>query len=370
MALYEDTEQTPWDRELARYQGSGAGTITNETTGETSIVPSAMTNQEQPQQGTPQGQMPRGGDINQFLDWAVKNKLGFNPLTMNPTTEALNMWNQKESEYFNKTFANTGITPSTMTPDALKHWNSQKKEGLAALIQEAEQKQKNGVAYLGMLKQGWEEANTVAGRLELPTGEKLLVNKFGQGIRNTQAIEPGQGGGDAMAQISPTGAQKGGFLTEPAKKEKPTTSAEERKRYVDTKMLLNMTNKVEELLNEKGAGDWVGPVSGRIGQAQEKIADLPEKQVELYSTIRDMNDFVLRVRSGAQINEQEYKRLTSFLADVNHPLNNIKTRLKRFKGDLEWMQGLVARELGKGGATSGTTMGEKPKSKFKILGVE
>jgi hypothetical protein len=364
MALYEDTEQTPWDRELARYQG--AGTITNETTGETSTVPSAMTNQGQPQQDMPQGQMPQGGDINQFLDWAVKNKLGFNPFTMNPTTEALNMWNQKESEFFNKTFANSGITPSSMTPEALKHWNQQKKEGLSAFIQEAEQRQKNGVAYLQMLKQGWEEENSVAGRLELPTGEKLLVNKFGRGIRNAQAVEPGQGGGDAMAQISPAGSQNDGFLKEPAKKKEPTTSAEERKRYVDTKMLLNMTNKVEELLNDKDAGDWVGPVSGRIGQAQEKITDLPEKQIELYSTIRDMNDFVLRVRSGAQINEQEYKRLTSFLADPNLPMNNLKTRLKRFKGDLEWMQGLVARELGKGG----TTMGEKPKSKFKVLGVE
>jgi hypothetical protein len=227
-----------------------------------------------------------------------------------------------------------------------------------------------------MLKQGWEEANTVAGKLELPDGSKMLINKFGQGIKNSQATEqqPGQmgqptrSGGDALTQIQPTGGQPGGeYLTEPAKKEKVTTSAEERKRFVDTTMLLHMADRVEGLLNEKQSSDWVGPIGGRIGQTQEKLTDLPEKQMELYATIRDINDFVLRVRSGAQINEAEYKRLTAFLMDINLPTNNLKMRLKRFKKDTEWMHSLVAKQLGKEQDISG---GMNTKSKFKILGVE
>lgn len=149
----------------------------------------------------PQG-MPQGGDINQFLDWAVKTKLGFNPLTFNPTTEALKMWTQKEAEYFNQTFANTGITPSSMTPDALKHWNQQKKEGLAALIQEAQQKQQTGVAYLNMLKQGWEEKNTIKEWATIG-GKETALNKFGEIIQNPNA--PSQMVAGAGAPVQPQG---------------------------------------------------------------------------------------------------------------------------------------------------------------------
>jgi hypothetical protein len=364
MALYED------DSMALRNQGESApeGFVLKGQMGPAGQEQNYYEKEASPTVGQPQGGLPQG-DINQFLDWAVKNKLGFNPLTMNPTTEALKTWNEREADYFNQTFANTGITPSTMTPDALKHWNQQKKEGLAALIQEAGEKQKTGVAYLNMLKQGWEDENTVAGRLELPTGEKALINKFGRRIQNTQAIDTTQrvtATGDALTQIEPTGSMGGKYLTEPAKKEKPTTSAEERKRLVDTTMLMKMTDKVEGLLKEKSAGDWVGPISGRIGQAMEKIEDLPSKQVELYTNIRDMNDFVLRIRSGAQINEQEYKRLTSFLLDPNLPMTNLQSRLKRFKENLKWMNELMSKQLGKEISIEGT----KPKSKFKIFRVE
>lgn len=289
------------------------------------------------QKEQPQG-FPAGGDINQFLDWVIKTKIGFNPFEFNPTTEAMKTWKQNEAELFNATFANTGITPQSMTPDALKHWNAQRKEGLAAFIQEAQQKQQNAVAYLKMLADGWQEYNTVAGRLELPTGEKLLVNKFGQGIRNAQAME--QGG------VQPQ--TKGGFLTEPVKT--PAPSAQERKRMMDEANLLKMSDDIMVQLkpDDKGvipAEDWTGPIKGRYGQISEKVRDLPPAQVNFYATIRDMNDFVLRVRSGAQINEQEYKRLTSFLADPNLPTNNLRERIKRFRDNLKWMRGLEEREF-------------------------
>lgn len=296
----------------------------------------------------PQAQSaPIGGDINKFLDWAIKKKLGFDPLTMNPVTDAMKTWSQNEAKFFNEAFAGTGMTPGSMTPDALKFWNEQKKQGMEFMLKEAQMKQRAGLEFLSMLKQGWEEQNTVAGKLELPDGSKALVNKFGQKIQNADAVEELGAGG----MVAGPGAPSDKFLIEPAKKEKPPTSAEERKKYVDTQLLMKMTTQAESLLNKKESDEWIGPVAGRIGQIQEKITELPKDQIDLYATMRDINDFVLRVRSGAQINEQEYKRLTSFLTDPNLPKPTLKARLERFRNELEWMHGLVAKEMGKENVT-------------------
>ena len=47
-------------------------------------------------------------------------------------------------------------------------------------------------------------------------------------------------------------------------------------------------------------------------------------------------------------------------------MTNLQSRLKRFKENLEWMNELMSKQLGKEISIEGT----KPKSKFKILGVE
>ncbi len=324
MALYQN-EETPWDRELALYGNQGAGTVTNETTGEVTYIPRRPQAQA-PMEG--QGAMPPGGDINQFLDWAVKNKLGFNPFTMNPTTEALNMWNQREAEYFNKAFANTGITPSSMTPDALKHWNAQKKEGMAALMQEAEQRQRNGIAYLQMLKQGWEEANTITGQISIDpkSGKQVYINKFGQIVKNPNV----QGSMGQTVGKRPSTQITGGTEMDEPKSEgiiKPQTPKEAKQLSQESINQLAEMATTYDRLTEVGKKladkpDMSGPLQGRLESLRVRFQNDGETQAvinELRSLIT-----IAYALSGKQISKDEMKLLQdAMLPTLNQPHSNL-----------------------------------------------
>jgi hypothetical protein len=118
--------------------------------------------------------------------------------------------------------------------------------------------------------------------------------------------------------------------------------------------------------------EYVGPVAGRYGSLKEKVVDIPEDQVKFYATVRDMKDSLLRARSGAQINEQEYKRLVSFLPDENLPSGNFAARLTRFNDLINQVSSSKKGEIAAGGYGSPqqpiTQVPNKPK--FKILKVE
>lgn len=78
--------------------------------------------------------------------------------------------------------------------------------------------------------------------------------------------------------------------------------------------------------------EWVGPAAGRLGGFQAKyLGTASPEQVKFYAYIKDMMDALLRARSGAQINEQEYKRLVAFLPDPNLPPTTFKAKLDRFQ---------------------------------------
>jgi len=95
---------------------------------------------------------------------------------------------------------------------------------------------------------------------------------------------------------------------------------------------------------------WTGPVSGRYGTIQEKyLGTATDKQVQFYSYVRDMQDALLRARSGAQINEQEFKRLVGFLPDVNVPAQTFKSRLIRFENELNNVLSTKKKALQEGG---------------------
>jgi hypothetical protein len=99
--------------------------------------------------------------------------------------------------------------------------------------------------------------------------------------------------------------------------------------------------------------DYVGPVAGRVGTAKEKLVDIPENQAMFYAATRDAADVVLRLRSGAQINEQEFKRLMSFLPDATLPTSQFKIRLKRFEMTLDSILKNQASQMQSGGYGKG-----------------
>lgn len=83
----------------------------------------------QPQQ---QGQGQVGQDIDQdfaFLN-SVIGKLGYNPYTINPAGQALKEFQDNESRLFGEAFGHTGMTPESLTPEALQYWNQQKQQAI------------------------------------------------------------------------------------------------------------------------------------------------------------------------------------------------------------------------------------------------
>ena len=313
MALYEDTfqlvnpdEQAPGENYI--YKGT-MGPVGQEQ---------AYYERRGVDRGVPQapGQTQPGTGIEQdfaFLRSAI-SKLGFNPYTINPMGDAVKEFQANETALFNQAFGHTGMTPSTLTPEALKYWNEQKRQLINQKATELTAKAVQGKAMLDDVMKLYRERTAME--------QQQQKELFAEAERRRKEGLP------------------------------PMPSAQERKRMADEAQLLKMIEDLEAQLkpvdstgveSETGkapAEEWVGPVKGRWGQLEEKYKDLPPAQIQFYATIRDMNDFVLRVRSGAQINEQEYKRLTSFLADPNLPIENLKSRIARFKQNLKWMIGL------------------------------
>lgn len=125
-----------------------------------------------------------------------------------------------------------------------------------------------------------------------------------------------------------------GQMGQPSGMGKPIPSGTTEK-IGDLNALLTDIGQVKRLYkygtdNEEKA--WVGPVAGRVGTLKEKYTGgAQDEQVKFYSFVRDMKDALLRARSGAQINEQEYQRLVKFLPDEYLPDKSFKARLERFE---------------------------------------
>ncbi len=102
-------------------------------------------------------------------------------------------------------------------------------------------------------------------------------------------------------------------------------------------------------IKDNYSSNFVGPIAGRFGQTAESWMNLPEQQVTFYADVNDIKDQLLRARSGAQINEQEYKRLVKFLPDATNPEKNFISKLNRFEQELADIARGRARELESGG---------------------
>ncbi len=125
-----------------------------------------------------------------------------------------------------------------------------------------------------------------------------------------------------------------GTVGEPTGLKKPLTDAQTAK-VGELNAVLKNIDKTKELYGygtNNEHREWVGPVAGRTGEIGAKyLGTATPDQVKFYAYVKDMQDALLRARSGAQINEQEYKRLVNFLPDPNLPPTTFKAKLERFQ---------------------------------------
>jgi hypothetical protein len=83
---------------------------------------------------------------------------------------------------------------------------------------------------------------------------------------------------------------------------------------------------------------YVGPVAGRYYGAKESLVGLPAQQATFNALVRNLQDTELRKRSGAAINEQEMRRLVSFLPDPKLPPETFAARLQLFEDEIRNIQ--------------------------------
>jgi len=96
-------------------------------------------------------------------------------------------------------------------------------------------------------------------------------------------------------------------------------------------MLASTINDAKELgrlaeLNPQA----IGVVAGRLTNLKRSLVGVPEDVSNLFRISKNISDMLLRARSGAQINEQEYQRLSALIPDPQTPLPTFRANLKRY----------------------------------------
>uniref|UniRef100_A0A6H1ZE57 Uncharacterized protein n=1 Tax=viral metagenome TaxID=1070528 RepID=A0A6H1ZE57_9ZZZZ len=179
------------------------------------------------------------------------------------------------------------------------------------------------------------------------TGRPLIFN------RNTNTYEVSKIQGD------------GGIAPRPV-----NPSAVEREKTAAFEVLNSQLDRIEKTYKSK----YVGLISGQAGRITQ-FTD--EDESAFRQVILDVKDSLLRARSGAQINEQEYRRLARLVPDFTDSEPQFKGKMKSFRATMDSIVGERKEAQRKGGVKFTKTLdqnGEQapssPQSKFKILKVE
>jgi hypothetical protein len=105
-------------------------------------------------------------------------------------------------------------------------------------------------------------------------------------------------------------------------------SSAEREKTAGLDNLLSQLDRVSEMYKP----EFVGVVSGRAGSVTG-IFDAEEAGFR--QLVKDIGDQLLRARSGAQINEQEYQRLLKIVPAVNDGNEQFNGKMVQFRKTLE-----------------------------------
>jgi hypothetical protein len=167
-------------------------------------------------------------------------------------------------------------------------------------------------------------------------------------VPTSSGIEPFKSRGDGAGTFKPDDKDGG-------KKYKPAPAGE-----IDKIAALSSLEASAAEAKKLFKPSYVGPVMGRVGSVKEQFVNLPTEQVKFYSWVNDAKDALLRARSGAQINEQEYARLVKFLPTSELPPKNFKARMERYLEQMAILKKEKIRTLESQGYS--VELGNAPKS--------
>lgn len=171
-------------------------------------------------------------------------------------------------------------------------------------------------------------------RYDIPVGGKYPVKSQVPNVnimpgqpQQTQFIDAATGNPLIFDRKSGTykiASVEGGAMPSP-RLENP--SATERERTANLSTIQDQLKRVQKSYKP----EYVGIVSGRAGAVTQLV---DSKEAEFRQIIQDVKDSLLRARSGAQINEQEYARLAKLVPSFNDSEAQFKGKMTAFETTL------------------------------------
>lgn len=149
---------------------------------------------------------------------------------------------------------------------------------------------------------------------------------------------------------------------------KETESASSKKQNALFTSLSDLTDRIEQSVKEEYLGGITSGLAGKgaggvLGSIREATGYIDDEEVVFRANVASISDQLLRLRSGAQINEQEYKRLLKEVPSVDQPKNVFVARLRGFKSRLN--------DILKSKSSNATDQtGKKDQPRFEILEVK
>lgn len=111
----------------------------------------------------------------------------------------------------------------------------------------------------------------------------------------------------------------------------PLSSPEVEKRAL-LESTLSDAEYLDALIQQPNVKGVIGPVVGRFTDLKRKWGAGVEPDInDLFHISDNLSDMLLRARSGAQINEQEYRRLRILVPDPRTPFPTFSDNLRRFR---------------------------------------
>jgi len=167
------------------------------------------------------------------------------------------------------------------------------------------------------------EEYTATGWKEIGRGPKFNPNALGGMPQQTQFVDPVSQ--QPMIFDRTTGTYKIAPVQGGVVAPRPVNlSAGEREKTAGLEVINNQLERIEKAYKPQ----YVGLVSGPAG-AVTQLSN--PKEAEFRQIILDVKDSLLRARSGAQINEQEYARLAKLVPDFNDSEAQFKGKMTAFK---------------------------------------
>jgi hypothetical protein len=192
--------------------------------------------------------------------------------------------------------------------------------------------------------------------------ENLMTRYLAAGFPVPEAISKAYREFQAAKKVPKTSITIGGKMMSGAQVEK-------------TAALQNFGNMLDRIDKNWDAA-FTGPAEGRAGAIADKIGLDPRKifgkgitsekrykEIVFRQLTKQLGDDILRLRSGAQINEQEMERMMGWLPDVNSPDDVFRTRLATLKQTFDEIEATRTKAFGQAGykAPSKPSAGEMGK---------